>query len=86
MTYYVYIVTCADGTLYTGITKDLETRLALHNNGKGARYTSGRTPVTLAYSETSTSKSAALRRELEIKKLPRAKKLLLIKQYTPIER
>ena len=78
MSYFVYIVSCADNTLYTGITNDLETRLAAHNSGKGAKYTSCRTPCTLLYSETCKSKSAALQRELEVKRMSRAKKLLLI--------
>ena len=78
MRYFVYILTCSDGTLYTGITTDLEKRVAAHNSGKAAKYTSGRRPVTLAYSEIRADKSAALRRELEIKKMTRDEKLKLI--------
>ena len=78
MEYFVYILACADGTLYTGITNDMESRLAAHNRGKGAKYTSGRAPVALVYAEGMESKSAALQRELAIKKLTRAGKLRLI--------
>ena len=78
MNYFVYIISCADYTLYTGITNDLDSRIAAHNSGKGARYTSGRLPVSLVYSETCESKSIALRREMEIKRMTRAKKLRLI--------
>lgn len=78
MTWTVYILHCADDTLYTGMTSDLENRLALHENGKGAKYMRGRTPFTLAYTESHPTKSAALKRELEIKCLSRADKLRLI--------
>lgn len=74
----VYIVECADGTLYTGWTTDLEARIAAHNNGGGAKYTRGRGPVRLRYSECCEDKSTALRRENQIKKLVRADKLRLI--------
>jgi putative endonuclease len=76
--YFVYILTCADRTLYTGITNDLESRVAAHNNGKGAKYTLSRLPVTLSYKEACDSKSAALKREAEIKRLTRAEKLRLV--------
>lgn len=72
-----YLLECVDGTLYCGITNDLEKRLAMHNAGEGAKYTRGRIPVKLAYIERCPDKSAALRREMEIKALPRAEKLLL---------
>ena len=73
--WHVYMVRCSDGTLYTGIAKDLEKRVEAHNSGKdGARYTRSRRPVTLVYSEQVGSKSAAARLEYQIKKLPRAKK------------
>jgi putative endonuclease len=72
-----YLLLCADSTLYCGITNDLEKRLAAHNAGAGAKYTRGRTPVRLAYSEPCADKSAALRREREIKGLSRAAKLAL---------
>lgn len=78
MAYWVYILRCADGTLYTGITDDIERRLAAHNSGKGAKYTRGRGPVELVYREEAADKSAALRRELAIKRLSRAEKLALI--------
>lgn len=68
-TYYVYIVRCADGTLYTGTAKDLDARLAKHNQGLGAKYTRGRLPVALVYSEITDSRSEALKRELAIKKM-----------------
>lgn len=75
--YYVYILRCGDGTLYTGMTDDVERRVAVHNSGKGAKYTRGRLPVTVVYREEVPDKSAALRRELAIKKLTRAEKLAL---------
>lgn len=80
--YYVYILQCRDGTLYTGIAADVQKRLAVHNSGKGAKYTRSRLPVTLLYEETQPDKSAALKRELEIKKLSRAQKLRLIASQT----
>ena len=76
--YYVYILVCNDGTLYTGSTNDLEKRLETHNAGKGAKYTRGRLPVVLKYSESFVTKSEALKREAEIKMLPRNKKLSLL--------
>ena len=75
--WFVYILRCNDDTLYTGITPDLETRLALHNAGKGAKYTRGRGPVIPIYQEKCESYSQALRREHEIKQMPRRQKLLL---------
>lgn len=77
--YYVYILRCADGTLYTGCTNDLERRLRTHNAGKGAKYTRARLPVELVYAEEAADKSQALRREAAIKALPRSEKLGLIK-------
>ena len=76
--YFVYILKCADDTLYTGITNDLENRIAAHNSGKGAKYTCGRIPAVLAYKEICNSKSDALKRESEIKKMKRKRKLKLI--------
>lgn len=76
--HYVYIVQCIDGTLYTGYAIDLEKRLAAHNTGRGAKYTAGRRPVFLVYSESFESKSDALRRERELKRLPRADKQALV--------
>jgi len=79
-TWHVYMVRCSDGTLYTGITNDLEKRIEAHNNGKdGARYTRSRRPVKLVYSEQVESKSAAASLEYQIKKMPRSKKKGLIK-------
>ncbi|MDW7774146.1 MAG: GIY-YIG nuclease family protein [Desulfobulbaceae bacterium] len=77
--WYVYMVCCSDGTLYTGITNDLAKRIEAHNSGKdGARYTKSRRPVELVYSEKVASKSAAAKLELRMKKLTRAKKQKLI--------
>ena len=75
---YIYILRCADGTLYTGSTTDLSRRLAAHNAGKGAKYTRSRRPVVMVYHEELESWSAALRREAAIKKLTRKEKLGLI--------
>lgn len=69
---------CRDDSLYTGYTDDVERRLAVHRSGKGAKYTRSRLPVELVYREELPDKSAALRREAAIKKLSRAKKLLLL--------
>ncbi len=77
--YFVYILRCADGTLYVGITNDLKKRLHQHNHAKqGARYTKTRRPVILVYSECKRTRGNALRREYEIKSWPRAKKLSLV--------
>jgi putative endonuclease len=73
-----YILCCADGTLYTGITNDLAKRLAAHDAGTAARYTRGRGPVRLVFVETCAGKSTALKREMNIKRLPRSDKLALI--------
>lgn len=78
MSWVCYLLKCADGTLYCGITNDLDKRLAAHNAGEGAKYTRGRTPVKLAYSESCPDKSAALKREIEIKGLSRTDKLALV--------
>lgn len=78
--WHIYMVRCSDGTLYTGITNDLKKRLEAHNSGKeGARYTRSRRPVKLVYSEQVESKSAAAKLEYQLKKLPRLKKIRLIK-------
>jgi putative endonuclease len=68
--WYVYMLRCADTTLYTGITNDLSVRLAAHNAGRGAKYTRGRLPVELVYRERVAGRGAALRREAELKRLP----------------
>lgn len=85
MAAYTYIVECADGTLYTGWTTDLQSRLAEHNNGTGAKYTSGRAPVQLVYFEEYLDKKTACQREYAIKRLPRAKKLALIAAWSNIK-
>ena len=79
---YIYILQCADGTLYTGWTSDLNSRITAHNKGVGAKYTKPRLPVILVHSEVFESNSEALKRELEIKKLNRRQKLELIKTAT----
>ena len=81
--YYVYLLRCADGTLYTGFTNDLARRLAAHNAGRGAKYTRRRRPVELVYWESFSNKSSALRREYAIKQLPRRQKLTLIQSSVP---
>lgn len=75
---YVYILQCIDGTLYTGYTNDLNKRIQVHNSGKGAKYTRGRLPVKLVYSEEFNTKSEALKREYAIKLMKRKRKLELI--------
>lgn len=75
----VYLLRCRDESLYCGITNDLPARLKAHSSGKGAKYTRGRGPVELVYCEECDDKSDALKRELQIKALPRQKKLELIK-------
>ena len=78
MTACVYILRCSDDTLYTGWTNDINRRLAAHNEGRGAKYTRGRRPVTLAYLEEFATKEEAMSREARIKKLSRKKKILLL--------
>jgi len=81
MSYFVYILECIDGSLYTGITKDVTKRLEEHNCSiKGAKYTKARRPVKLVYEETSLNRSSASKREYQIKKLTRLKKLQLIQK------
>ncbi|MEG2451206.1 MAG: GIY-YIG nuclease family protein [Clostridia bacterium] len=76
--YFVYILKCADGTLYCGFTNNLNARIKTHNLGKGAKYTKTRLPVELVYNESFDLKSQALSREYAIKQLTRAQKLQLI--------
>lgn len=76
--WWVYILRCADGTLYTGMAADVDKRLRAHNEGLGAKYTRSRLPVELAYREACESRSAALRREAAIKRLKRPEKLALV--------
>lgn len=75
---YTYILSCADGTLYTGWTNDLDRRLAAHNAGKGGKYTRARLPVTLVYHEEFDTKEEAMSREWAIKQLTRSQKMRLI--------
>ena len=79
--WYLYILRCGDGTLYTGITTDVEKRLETHRSGKGAKYTRGRYPLELVYREDCGSHSDALKREAAIKKLSREQKETLIREY-----
>ena len=79
-TWKLYILRCGDGTLYTGITTDVEKRLEAHRSGKGAKYTRGRGPLELVYREDCGDHSAALKRELEIKALTREQKEKLIRE------
>lgn len=77
--WYLYILRCGDGTLYTGITTDVPKRLEQHRTGKGAKYTRGRSPLDLVYQEECGSHSEALKRELAVKKLTREQKEVLIR-------
>ncbi|HBR69299.1 MAG TPA: endonuclease [Rhodospirillaceae bacterium] len=79
MNWTVYILECGDQSLYTGITNDLEARISAHESGKGAKYTKGRGPFRLVYREKHKSRSAASKRETEIKSLSRNEKLRLLK-------
>ena len=78
MYYYVYVLECSDGSLYTGLTTDPERRVREHNSGKASKYTRSKLPVKLVYCETVDDKSQALKREYAIKQLPRNEKLELI--------
>ncbi len=78
--WHVYIVRCRDESLYTGVAAELEPRIAQHNAGKGAKYTRSRRPVTLVYRETAADRGAALRREIEIKRMPVAAKRRLVER------
>ena len=75
---YTYLLSCADGTLYTGWTTDLEHRLRAHQAGRGSRYTRARLPVTLVYQQEHRTAREARRQEAAIRRLPRRKKLELI--------
>ena len=79
--WYVYILKCGDGTLYTGITDDVSARLQAHREGKGAKYTRGRGPLELVYQEEAENHSAAAKREWQIKQLKKQEKLLLCQQW-----
>ena len=76
--HWVYVLECADGTYYTGYTTDIERRVSEHDGGDGAKYTRGRTPVELIYSERCESRSEAMAREYEIKQLRRVEKERLV--------
>ena len=82
---FVYIVECADGSLYTGWAVDVERRVKVHNTGRGARYTRLHGPVKLVYAEEQPDRVAAMKRELEIKRWPRARKLKLISNQSFID-
>ncbi len=83
--YFVYILRCNDGTLYTGIARDVEKRLAEHNGSpKGAKYTRSRRPLVLAYRESCSDKSSALKREKAIKKMTRSQKEALLESSKQI--
>ena len=79
--WYCYIMQCADASLYTGITNNLPQRLAAHNQGTASRYTRSRLPVQLVFTETQDNRSQASKREAQLKKLSRLKKLALIEHY-----
>ena len=85
MAAFTYIIECADGTLYTGWTTDLENRIAVHNSGKGAKYTRGRGPVKLVYYEQYDNNKTAQVRECKIKKLKRKEKEELVLQQASIQ-
>ena len=77
-TFFVYLLRCSDGSLYTGIAANVSARLSVHDKGKGAKYTRGRLPVSLVYQERLESKSLALKREIQVKKLSRRQKDALV--------
>ena len=80
---WTYLLRCGDGSLYCGWTNDLEKRVAAHASGKGAKYTRAHLPVELVYSERFSTKEEAMRREAEIKRLTRARKLALLQRQAP---
>ena len=84
--WFVYILRCADGTLYTGTATDVDRRAAVHNSGRGAKYTRSRRPVEVVYREACAGKSEALRREAAVKRLSRAEKLALSASGGPPEK
>jgi putative endonuclease len=77
MAWFVYILECVDGTYYTGITNDVAARLQVHESGAGAKYTRGRSPLKLVYKEECVNRSTAAKREIEIKKMKRNRKMML---------
>ena len=78
MAWHVYIIECSDGSLYTGITNDLDRRITAHNDGRGGKYTKSRRPVRLRYSEPAADRKNASKREYAIKSLRKAEKMRLI--------
>ena len=86
VTFYVYILRCADGTYYVGATDDLQQRLAVHSSGKGPKHTAVRRPVELLYSESHKTQADAVRRERQIKRWSRAKKEALVRGDTNLLR
>lgn len=81
--YFLYILQCCDNSLYTGITNDLEARMEMHRSGKGSKYVRAHLPFELVYSEEFETKSLALKREIEVKKLTKRQKNLLISTHKP---
>lgn len=79
MNWKVYILRCGDGSLYTGVTSDLEKRIEQHRNGEGARYTRGRGPLELVFEESFPDRGSAQKREMEIKGMDRSRKLKLLR-------
>lgn len=79
--WYLYILECKDSSLYTGITDDLDRRLAAHGSGRGAKYTRGRGPLILRYVQECLSHSDALKEELKVKRLPRSQKIELCRSF-----
>lgn len=82
MNWFCYLLECADGTIYTGITNDLDKRLAAHNSGTASKYTRSRLPVQLVYTEPHTNRASASQREAALKKLSRTAKLALVRSGT----
>ena len=82
-TWYLYMVRCTDDTIYTGISIDVEARIDKHNSGKGAKYTSTRSPVSLIYRETLPDRVSAMKREIQVKRYNGKRKEALAKEYTP---
>ena len=80
--YFAYIMRCADGTLYTGYTDDIARREAVHNSGRGAKYTRSRLPVKTVYHESFATRSEAMKRECAIKRLSREQKQKLISEHS----
>jgi putative endonuclease len=81
MAYFVYMLLCEDGSYYLGSTVDIDQRFAMHLSGKGASYTRSHKPVKVVYREVQANKSAALKREIELKKLTHAQKTKLVSMY-----